>query len=163
MGATTRSATTTSSTAVYAALDRFERHLADHRYLVGDTITDADLLLYVQLVRFDTVAVPLGRLTRKRLVDLPNLWAYARDLYQRPAFGETNDLDHIVRGTFMHRRRDPHQPDRPRAARSRLGRAARSRGADLSRVSAQELGEAELVAVGVAQVEVALTPRRVGG
>ena len=31
---------------VYAALDRFERHLADRRYLVGDAITDADLLLY---------------------------------------------------------------------------------------------------------------------
>jgi putative glutathione S-transferase len=85
----------------YTALDRFERRLGERRYLVGDSITDADLLLYVQLVRFDTVAVPLGRLTRKRLVDHPNLWAYARDLYQRPAFGETTDLDHIARGTFM--------------------------------------------------------------
>ena len=46
------------------------------------------------------VAVPLGRLTRKRLVDHPHLWAYARDLYQRPAFRETTDFDHIVRGTF---------------------------------------------------------------
>jgi glutathionyl-hydroquinone reductase len=86
---------------VYAALERFERHLGDHRYLVGDSVSDADLLLYVQLVRFDTVAVPLGRLTRKRLVDHPNLWAYARDLYQRPPFRETTDLDHIARGTFM--------------------------------------------------------------
>jgi putative glutathione S-transferase len=86
---------------VYGALDRFERHLGEHRYLVGDAVTDSDLLLYVQLVRFDLVAVPLGRLTRKRLVDHPHLWAYARDLYQRPAFRETTDLDHIARGTFM--------------------------------------------------------------
>ncbi len=101
MGATDQARYDTVVERVYAALDRFEEHLGEHRYLVGDTLTDADLLLYVQLVRFDTVAVPLGRLTRKRLVDLPNLWAYARDLYQRPAFGETNDLDHIARGTFM--------------------------------------------------------------
>ena len=83
---------------MYAALDGFDRRLADRRFLTGDTITDADLLLYVQLVRFDLVAVPLGRLTRKRLVDHPNLWAYARDLYQRPAFRETTDFDHIAAG-----------------------------------------------------------------
>ena len=40
------------------------------------------------------------RLTRKRLVDHPHLWAYVRDLTARPAFRETTDLDHIVRGTF---------------------------------------------------------------
>ncbi len=54
----------------------------------------------MQLVRFDLVAVPLGRLTRERLVDHPHLWAYARDLYQRPAFRDTTDFDHIARGTF---------------------------------------------------------------
>jgi putative glutathione S-transferase len=100
MGATTQARYDEVVDRVYDALDRFERRLADRRFLVGDAITDADLLLYVQLVRFDAVAVPLGRLTRKRLVDHPNLWAYARDLYQRPAFRETTDLDHIVRGTF---------------------------------------------------------------
>jgi len=100
MGATTQARYDEVVERVYAALDRFERRLLDRRFLVGDAITDSDLLLYVQLVRFDTVAVPLGRLTRKRLVDHPNLWAYARDLYQRPAFREATDFDHIVRGTF---------------------------------------------------------------
>ena len=37
----------------------------------------------------------------RRLVDCPNLWAYARDLYQRPEFGETTDFDHIKRHYFM--------------------------------------------------------------
>ena len=85
---------------VYAALEAFDARLAGRRFLVGDGITDADLLLYVQLVRFDVVAVPLGRLTRRRLVDHTHLWAYARDLYQRPAFRDTTDFDHIARGTF---------------------------------------------------------------
>ena len=100
MGATTQARYDEVLDRVYAALARFEQRLADRRFLVGDAITDSDLLLYVQLVRFDTVAVPLGRLTRKRLVDHPNLWAYARDLYQRPAFRDATDFDHIVRGTF---------------------------------------------------------------
>jgi putative glutathione S-transferase len=100
MAVTTQEQYDAVSDRVYTALERFDQQLADRRFLLGDTITDADLLLYVQLVRFDLVAVPLGRLTRRRLVDHPNLWAYARDLYQRPAFRETTDFDHIARGTF---------------------------------------------------------------
>ena len=100
MAVTTQAEYDAVSDRVFAALERFDTRLADRRFLVGDGITDADLLLYVQLVRFDLVAVPLGRLTRRRLVDHPNLWAYARDLYQRPAFRETTDFDHIARGTF---------------------------------------------------------------
>jgi putative glutathione S-transferase len=100
MGATTQAGYDDVVDRVYAALDRFEHRLADRRYLVGDSLTDADILLFMQLVRFDAVAVPLGRLTRRRLVDHPNLWAYARDLYQRPAFRDATDLDHVARGTF---------------------------------------------------------------
>ena len=85
---------------MFDALDRFEDRLASRRFLVSDHITDADLLLYVNLVRFDVIAGPLGRLNLRRLVDYPNLWGYARDLYQRPAFGETTNLDHIKMGTF---------------------------------------------------------------
>jgi putative glutathione S-transferase len=100
MGATTQARYDEVVDRVYASLAQFDERLSSQRYLVGDALTDADLLLYVQLVRFDTVAVPLGRLTRRRLVDHPNLWAYARDLYQRPAFRDATDFDHIVRGTF---------------------------------------------------------------
>ena len=100
MAVTTQAQYDAVSDRVFAALERFDTRLADRRYLVGDAITDADLLLYVQLVRFDLVTVSLGRLTRRRLVDHPNLWAYARDLSQRPAFRGTTDFDHIARGTF---------------------------------------------------------------
>ena len=37
----------------------------------------------------------------RRLVDYPNLWAYARDLYERSAFGETVNFDHIKRHYYM--------------------------------------------------------------
>ena len=35
---------------------------------------------------------------RSRLADFPNLWEYARDLYQTPAFGSTTDFEAIKRG-----------------------------------------------------------------
>jgi glutathionyl-hydroquinone reductase len=85
---------------VFGALERYDQRLGDWRYLHGNTITDSDILLYVSLVRFDLVAAVIGRLHFKRLVDYPNLWAYARDLYQQPAFGSATNFDHICRGTF---------------------------------------------------------------
>ena len=88
---------------VFGALDRFDARLATQRYLVGGQLTDADLLLYVNLVRFDVIAVPLARLSRRRIVDYPSLWPYARDLYQRPAFRQTTNFDHIREGTFRTR------------------------------------------------------------
>ena len=74
----------------------------------------------------------------------------------------TTDFDHVVRGTFVHRRRDPHAPRScPRCPTSTgTRRTAATRSARSPQ--RQELGEAELVAVGVAEVEVALTPGRVG-
>ena len=116
------------------------------------------------LVRFDLVAVPLGRLTRRRLVDHPNLWAYVRDLYGRAAFRETTDFDHIAAGYVRHRRRDPHQSHRARRLAGRsIGTPRTGATRSPERASAsQEPGEAELVTVGVAEVEVPLAPRRVG-
>lgn len=99
-GATTQEAYDAVSDRVFAALERLDRHLATRRYLVGDSITDADLMLFVHLQRFDLVAGPLGRLTARRLVDHEHLWAYARDLYQRPEFRTASDLDHIMQGTY---------------------------------------------------------------
>lgn len=45
---------------------------------------------------------------RRHLVDHPNLWAYARDLYQRPGFGDTTDFDQIKRHYYgTHERLNP--------------------------------------------------------
>ncbi len=70
----------------YAAMDVLERRLAKRRFLFGDYVTDADIRLYVTLARLDIrYTFQLGE-TKHRLVDYPNLWGYARDLYQVPAF-----------------------------------------------------------------------------
>jgi putative glutathione S-transferase len=61
----------------------------------GDEADEADIRLFTTLVRFDAVYVGHFKCNLRRLVDYPNLSAYARDLFQRPGFGETVDFGHI--------------------------------------------------------------------
>lgn len=79
----------------FEALDLMEEHLSTRRFLFGDHITDTDIRLYPSLVRFQVTYHQLFRANKKRLEDYPNLWAYARDLYQTEGFGETTYLDLI--------------------------------------------------------------------
>ncbi len=73
--------------------ERLERQ----RYLVGDTITEADVRLFTTLVRFDAVYHGHFKCNRQKLSEMPVLWAYARDLFQTPGFGDTVDFDHVKR------------------------------------------------------------------
>jgi putative glutathione S-transferase len=83
--------------ALFARLDRLTERLSGQRYLVGEHITEADVRLFTTLVRFDAVYHGLFRCNREKLTENPVLWAYARDLYQTPGFGDTTDFDHIKR------------------------------------------------------------------
>jgi len=87
--------------ALFSRLDELETRLTGHRYLFGERITEADVRLWVTLVRFDTVYVTHFKANLKRLVDYPNLWAYARDLFRLPAFGATTNFDHIKRHYYI--------------------------------------------------------------
>jgi glutathionyl-hydroquinone reductase len=82
---------------LFDRLDQLSEHLRDRRYLVGDTITEADVRLFTTLVRFDAVYHGHFKCNRAKLTEMPVLWAYARDLYQTPGFGDTVDFDHIKR------------------------------------------------------------------
>jgi putative glutathione S-transferase len=99
--ATTQTAYEEAFDALFARLDWLEERLARRRFLVGDQITEADIRLFTTLVRFDAVYYGHFKCNLRRLVDYPNLWAYARDLYQRPGFGETVNYDHIKRHYYM--------------------------------------------------------------
>ena len=77
---------------VFNRLDWLEERLANQRYLFGDRLTESDVRLYVTLVRFDCAYYPVFRLNKKLLRDYPNLWGYARDLYQTPGFGDTTNF-----------------------------------------------------------------------
>lgn len=93
--ATTQEAYGEAVTALFARLDWLEDRLSRQRYLVGEQLTEADIRLYPTLARFDSVYVGHFKCNLRRLVDYPNLWAYTRDLYARPGFGDTTNFDHI--------------------------------------------------------------------
>ncbi|HEX6934468.1 MAG TPA: glutathione S-transferase C-terminal domain-containing protein [Streptosporangiaceae bacterium] len=84
-------------TAVFAALDQLEERLAGRRYLTGPALTEADVRLWVTLARFDAVYYSHFKANLRRIIDYPNLWGYARDLYTIPAFKRTTNFDHIKR------------------------------------------------------------------
>jgi putative glutathione S-transferase len=87
--------------ALFATLDRIEARLEGHDFLVGDRLTEADVRLYPTLARFDAVYYSHFKCNLRRIVDYPNLWAYARRLYAIPAFGQTTDFDHIKRHYYI--------------------------------------------------------------
>jgi len=80
--ATTQEAYEEAFDKLFAALDRLELRLSSQRYLVGKQITEADWRLFTTLIRFDAVYVGHFKCSRNRIVDMPNLWGYLRDLYQ---------------------------------------------------------------------------------
>jgi glutathionyl-hydroquinone reductase len=82
---------------LFARLDWLSERLERRRYLVGDTITEADVRLFTTLARFDAVYHNHFKCNRNKLTEMPVLWAYARDLFQTPGFGDTTDFVHIKR------------------------------------------------------------------
>jgi len=86
---------------LFAALDRLESRLSGRRYLVGDQLTEADVRLFTTLVRFDAVYHGHFKCNRNKLTESPVLWAYARDLFQTPGFGDTVDFDQIKRHYYV--------------------------------------------------------------
>jgi putative glutathione S-transferase len=86
---------------LFARLDWLTDRLTRQRYLVGDTITEADVRLFPTLARFDAVYHTHFKCNRQKLAEMPVLWAYARDLFQTPGFGDTIDFDHIKRHYYL--------------------------------------------------------------
>jgi glutathionyl-hydroquinone reductase len=80
---------------LFAALDWLEDRLADRRFLMGEAITESDVRLFTTLARFDAVYHGHFKCNRSKLSEMPVLWAYARDLFQTPGFGDTIDFAHI--------------------------------------------------------------------
>ena len=86
---------------LFGTLDKLEERLSRQRYLVGDTITEADWRLFTTLVRFDAVYFGHFKCNLRRIADYPNLSNYLRDLYPVPGVAETVNIDHIKRHYYM--------------------------------------------------------------
>ncbi|MEL6101512.1 MAG: glutathione S-transferase family protein [Pseudomonadota bacterium] len=95
--ATTQEAYDAAVVPLFDTMDWLDERLSAHRYLMGDTLTEADWRLFTTLIRFDRVYHGHFKCNRKRLVDYPSLWDYTRELYQWPGVAQTVNFDHIVR------------------------------------------------------------------
>jgi putative glutathione S-transferase len=82
---------------LFESFQWLEQLLGERRFLLGERPTEADWRLFVTLVRFDEVYNLHFHCNYRRLVDYPNLWAYARELYQWPGVASTVATDQIKR------------------------------------------------------------------
>jgi len=107
--ATTQAAYQEAALELFKALDELELRLEGARYLVADTLTEADIRLAMTLLRFDLVYVQHFKTDLKRIVDYPNLWRFTRRIYQTPGIAETVHFDHIRAHYFLsHPTINPH-------------------------------------------------------
>ena len=85
---------------VFDMLDQLEERLASGPWLFGEDLTEADIRLFVTLVRFDAAYHGLFKANKRRIVDYPNLSAYLQRLLAIPAFRDTVNISHIKRGYY---------------------------------------------------------------
>ena len=94
--------------AVFAMLDELEKRLSDgRRFLFGGQVTEADVRLFVSLVRFDPAYHGLFKCNLRRLADYPNLSAYARNFMELPGARDTVKVEHIKAGYYSIRALNP--------------------------------------------------------
>lgn len=107
--ATTQAAYEEAVIPLFEALGGLEARLDQHRYLLGDRLTEADWRLFTTLIRFDAVYVGHFKCNIRRIDDHPNLSHYVRDLYQHPGIAETVELEAIKRHYYgSHATINPH-------------------------------------------------------
>ena len=80
-------------------LDRLEARLTG-QFLFGDRFTEADIRLFVTLIRFDAAYHGLFKTNLRRIADYPRLSAYMERVLRLPGVRDTVDLDHIKAGYY---------------------------------------------------------------
>ncbi|KAI1444696.1 ubiquitin-activating enzyme E1 1 [Annulohypoxylon stygium] len=111
--ATTQEAYDRNVTALFDALDKAEKHLAETGgpYWFGDQITEVDIRLFPTLIRFDPVYVQHFKCNLRDIRSgYPLLHKYTRNLYwKHPAFKDTTNFLHIKNHyTRSHTQINPH-------------------------------------------------------
>lgn len=82
-------------------LDTLEARLSDGRaYLTGDHLTEADIRLFVTLVRFDAAYHGLFKCNLRRLADYVALSAYMLRILGLPGVRDTVSIPHIKHGYY---------------------------------------------------------------
>jgi putative glutathione S-transferase len=80
-------------TELFGTLDWLEAQLSKKRYLLDETITEADWRLFPTLFRFDAIYYSLFKCNLSHVYEHPALSSYTRALYQMPGIAATCDID----------------------------------------------------------------------
>ena len=118
--ATTQQAYDEAFADVFGMLDELEARLTGREFLVGGRLTEADVRLFVTLVRFDAASHGLFKCNLRRLADYRALSAYLDAILAVPGVRETVNVDHIKRGYYSVKSLKPER-DRPDRAGTCLG------------------------------------------
>ncbi|WP_439618767.1 glutathione S-transferase family protein [Shinella sp.] len=95
---------------VFTMLDELEARLAaDGPFLTGATFTEADIRLFVTLIRFDAAYYGLFKCNRQRIADYPALSAYTKRVLDLPGVRETVSIDHIKHGYYSIKSLNPNR------------------------------------------------------
>jgi glutathionyl-hydroquinone reductase len=78
-----------------AAFDRADDILEQQRFLTGDALTDADIRLFVTLLRFDEVYAVYFKANARLVMLTPSLLNFCRDVFQIPGIAETCNMEQI--------------------------------------------------------------------
>jgi len=86
---------------VFSQLDELEMRLQDGRtFLLGERLTEADIRLFVTLVRFDAAYHGLFKCNLRRLRDYPLLDRYLKSMLSVSGVRQTVNIDHIKQGYY---------------------------------------------------------------
>ncbi|XP_050231132.1 uncharacterized protein LOC126680119 [Mercurialis annua] len=79
----------------FESLDRCEKTLRRQRFMCGHQLTEADIRLFVSLIRFDEAYGALFNCNKKLLREYPHLFNFTKDIYQMFDISSTVNMVHI--------------------------------------------------------------------
>ena len=77
------------------SFDRVAGILEKQRYIAGDSFTEADIRLFVTLLRFDEVYIVYFKTNTRSVAHNPIILNYCREIYQMPGVKETVNMEQI--------------------------------------------------------------------
>jgi glutathionyl-hydroquinone reductase len=94
--ATTQTAYDEAITELTTSFDRVDTILQQQRYIAGNVLTEADVRLFVTLLRFDEVYAVYFKTNTRSVSNTPSILNYLRDIYQSyPGVAETVNMEQI--------------------------------------------------------------------
>lgn len=80
---------------LFESLDKVEETLSKKELICGDILTEADIRLFMTLIRFDEVYVVYFKTNVKMIKDYPNIFKYLKKIYNIPEIKKSINMDHI--------------------------------------------------------------------